>query len=291
VQLSVVIPSYHRPRRLAALLRHLLRDLPDGCEILPVIGRDDECDARDDPRVTVIRRTHETLPQARNRGIASSRGRIVLFLDDDTVPDDTVAAAHIRLHEQHPEFDAIAGGVHDTNNAGDKDTVVVLEEPTMRYECDYGLSAKMEVDACHGAHMSFKREVFDTVLFDPWFFGNAHFEEVDLAMRLRRRGGRILFCPEVGVKHEIEPRGGCRAARGRLLRRASRFRNRAFCFAKNVALQHLPVFLTAQRHELEYVSRKGASHDMQLVACACPATLTGLARGRLRRIIGDRRFR
>jgi glycosyltransferase involved in cell wall biosynthesis len=90
-QVTVVIPTRNRWRRLSLALHGALRQEDVDVEIVVVDeASSDETPERlaglDDPRVRVFR--HERargVAQARNRGIAEARGEWIAFLDDDDV--------------------------------------------------------------------------------------------------------------------------------------------------------------------------------------------------------------
>jgi glycosyltransferase involved in cell wall biosynthesis len=290
MDLSVIIPSYGRPQRLSRLVSALCADLPDACEIIAVLQGADGADVND-PRMRTIRLPRPSLTAARNAGIDAARGAIVLFLDDDCLPSPQCVARHIELHRAHTEYMALAGGVRDANHLGKRDAVVRFDETRLDYVPDYALPGEQEAPCFPGGHVSFKRGVFDGLRFDPWFIGNAHFEEVDLAMRMRKRSMRIYFSSGVWIDHAIDDTGGCRAATRPAQFMRHRFYNRGLCWAKNVPLVNLPAFLTHQRHSLEYLARAGAGHDPALVAAGLAGLALGMAAGVARRRIGDRRFR
>ncbi len=63
-----------------------------------------------------------------------------------------------------------------------------------------GVVAGQDVDYVIGACVLCRRLHLKSVgLFDPGFF--LYFEDQDLSLRLRERGFRVLFCPEVEVEH------------------------------------------------------------------------------------------
>jgi len=290
MDLSIIIPSYGRPQRLARLVSALCADLPDSCEIITVLQGGDGTDSAD-PRVRSVRLPRPSLTRARNTGIDAACGEVVLFLDDDCLPSPRCVARHIDLHRTHAEFMALAGGVRDANHRGTRDAIVRFDETRLDYVPDYALSGEQEVPCFPGGHVSFKRGLFECLRFDPWFIGNAHFEEVDLAMRMRKRGMRVFFSSGVWIDHAIDDAGGCRAATRPAQFMRHRLYNRGLCWAKNVPLVNLPAFLTHQRHSLEYLSRAGAGHDPALVVAGLWGLALGIATGIARRGFGDRRYR
>ncbi|MBF6333497.1 glycosyltransferase family 2 protein [Nocardia transvalensis] len=99
---SVVIPTYNRPRELAAALASVAgqRQVPGPVEVLVV--NDGGCDVQSVTRAAVERGlavrmlvlpVNCGLPTARNTGIGSARGEYLALLDDDDVflPDHLAA--------------------------------------------------------------------------------------------------------------------------------------------------------------------------------------------------------
>ena len=66
-------------------------------------------------------------------------------------------------------------------------------------------------DSLRGCNMSVARQLaFDVGLFDEGFIGNAHREETDFSLRIRRRGYQIVYDPDAAVVHLSHPAGGSR---------------------------------------------------------------------------------
>ncbi|HEU5367275.1 MAG TPA: glycosyltransferase family 2 protein [Ktedonobacterales bacterium] len=105
---SLVIPSHNRRASLQMVLEGLDRQtiLPEQFEVLVI------CDGCTDDTVAVCRsratrytlRIIEQTPNqgpaaARNRGVEAARASLILFIDDDVVPEPTLIAEHLRLHQ------------------------------------------------------------------------------------------------------------------------------------------------------------------------------------------------
>lgn len=286
--LSVVIPTYNRPRRLARLLADLDRDLPAWAEII-VVDQSEIAMCGTQKNVRYIRRKKANLPAARNCGIAAARGDIILFLDDDVVPMPKLLETHRQLHESIPDVDCIAGRINDANNRGQRQLAAIIDYTTMTCLFDFGGDLAQDVDSPCGAHMSFKRTALQNSWFDPAYIGNAHFEEVDLALRLRARGKQIRFCPEAMVDHALDTEGGCRSLKESTRFYQHHFRNTALCFVKNSSLKYIKTFLRKQRNDCEFYSRipdKSGRHNKRfVVACICGVT-QGFCIGLWRRVFG-----
>ena len=103
-RISVIVRSYNRLPALAELLEALLAQDHDSFEIVvieqtPVRAREDMARidglARD-PRVHLLRHPPLGGPRARNVGVRSARGELLVFIDDDDLPAST---DWLRRHE------------------------------------------------------------------------------------------------------------------------------------------------------------------------------------------------
>lgn len=110
--ISVVIPYYNRPEILAQCLNALkTQTLPQ--EKFEVICVNDG--SPDSEIKLVCERAFEDLPglylehtenqgrgQARNTGLRQARGKYILFLDSDILPDSNLLEEHLLAHQQYP---------------------------------------------------------------------------------------------------------------------------------------------------------------------------------------------
>lgn len=109
-RLSVVTPTYNRVSALRKLLLALAQQTvdPGAFEVLVISdgstdGTDECCRTLDAPyTLRYFEQDHLGPAAARNLGVREARGDIILFLDDDIVPDTGLVAAHLRVHEQDP---------------------------------------------------------------------------------------------------------------------------------------------------------------------------------------------
>jgi glycosyltransferase involved in cell wall biosynthesis len=101
---SVVIPTCGRPHLLEAVIRPLLDDIATAEVIVVVDGcRDGTYErlrtaARVEPRLRAIWQDKAGGPAARGRGAACARADIILFLDDDVIPDPGLVSKHVAMH-------------------------------------------------------------------------------------------------------------------------------------------------------------------------------------------------
>jgi len=117
---SVIIPTFDRRERLHRVLVGLADQTFDGVVEVVVVsdGSTDGTDAylmSGDTPVAVVAVTQENQgpAAARNRGIELAQGELVVFIDDDVVPDRGVISAHVAAHARLGEDVAVIGPMLD----------------------------------------------------------------------------------------------------------------------------------------------------------------------------------
>jgi glycosyltransferase involved in cell wall biosynthesis len=210
---SVVVPAYNAAGHLTGCLQGVLaQEYPD----FEVIVVDD---ASTDKTPEIVR-SHEgarlvSAPlnlgpgAARNRGVAASRGALVVFLDSDSIVDDRLwLAKHVAAHAS-PEPVLLGGGVAgvgrglvaradsychwSTNIPGARPTVTTAAPRPGR------VSRHLVTN-----NMSVRRSTFDLVgPFDERFRTG---EDVDFCERALRRGIPLRLEPTILVRHRDRER-------------------------------------------------------------------------------------
>src|SRR5256885_3412285 len=99
---SVVIPTHNRIAMLQRVLEALgqQRDAPEFETIVINDGSTDDTDKILSQRSGITFRTQANSGpgRARNHGVSLARGRFVIFIGDDTVPEPGFVAEHARTH-------------------------------------------------------------------------------------------------------------------------------------------------------------------------------------------------
>jgi GT2 family glycosyltransferase len=207
--ISIVIPTYGRDHVLLETVEHLLRLQPRAAEIVVV-----DQTARHAPEaerqlqqldrngsIRWLRLSRPSIPGAMNQGLLRASEDIVLFVDDDIVPDVQLAASHLLAHSDG-DVGLVAGRVLQPWDAA-------IEGAG---QSGFSSNRRCLVSEFIGCNFSVKRALALAMGgFDENFVHVAYRFEADFADRLLAMGRRILFEPTASIHHLKAPAGGTRA--------------------------------------------------------------------------------
>ena len=201
---SVIIPTRARPRTLAACLEALSNlDYPrDRFEVIVVDDGSDtpphEVVARFSGRldVTLLTQSHAGPGTARNTAAARARGEVLAFTDDDCAPaPDWLTRLASRFAQ---DKDVAVGG--RTINALTNDPYAAASQLIMDVVYGYYNADGSRVRFVASNNVAFPKDGFQAVGgFDSSFRLAA--EDRDLCDRWVHNGFRIVYAPEVIVRH------------------------------------------------------------------------------------------
>jgi GT2 family glycosyltransferase len=174
--------------------------------------------ARDFPDAVLVRNPDNVgFARACNKGMAASRGRLLLLLNSDTYVEDDVIGRCARELMERSEYGMLGcelrfpnGRRQHTANRALSVRMTLLERlwlyrlwpaarrPKLLLGGYYEGMDDVEVDWLAGAFMLLRRELFESSGgFDERFF--MYGEDGEWCMRLRRAGHKILFAPRLGT--------------------------------------------------------------------------------------------
>ncbi len=209
---SIVIPTLGRETVLLNTVNHLLKLPVPAVEILIM----DQTPWHVQETEVALRALHEagtirwfrlpvpSIPAAMNRGLLEARYDVVLFLDDDIIPDTDLVRVHQAAHVNRNAV-LVAGRVSQPWHSEVPDTLVAGA-----FSCNSGKPAW--VDEFIGANFSVERTTALSLGgFDENFVRVAYRFEAEFAHRLRAAGVRIFYEPTACIRHLKAGSGGTRS--------------------------------------------------------------------------------
>lgn len=213
--LSVVIPTKDRAPALARTLAALEAQRAGNTRVEVIVidnGSGDGTVAQVKGRaasaaipIQLLERPEGGPATARNAGVEAASGELILFLGDDTEPEDEgLLRAHLDLHAAHPEE---AFGVLGRITWSPRSPIT----PFMRWlenggpQFHYGELEPGPVDAAsyfYSSHASLKRSLFQGVGGFDERFPAAAVEDTELGVRLADAGLELDYHPELLVLHD-----------------------------------------------------------------------------------------
>ncbi|MFP4162643.1 MAG: glycosyltransferase family 2 protein [Chitinispirillaceae bacterium] len=253
--IDVVVATYRREKQIRELSASLLRMLSDRDHLIVINQGEAELCFEEHPRLRLCTIPFPNLPKARNKGVLTGNGDIVLFLDDDVVPDEKLLEKH-RSAYGDANVGAVAGFVDDSLFCSDQSAPSRFDPFTGELIQNFSLSRSQYTISVMGANMSFSRKALErSGGFDHNFRRNALWEEVDLSFRIRSLGYRIWYCSEAKVVHLRENNGGCRNVSGSRYV-FDQFANTAYFLCRHSPYGFSRKLLVFWWYRLEYLSRR-----------------------------------
>src|SRR5207244_4042770 len=222
VAISLVVPTYRRPRMVAGCLESVQHQTLSEFELLLVDNSPDgELRARideinDGARVPAryISEPRLGLHNARHAGARAASGDVLVFTDDDAVFDSGWLAAYACCFDAHPEMVAAGGPVRPEWEAPPPQWLCELIQADSRMFPAFSLlDVSADVQLAHdgifvGVNMAIRREaLFASGGFNPEIFGQRWLGdgETGLNRKLWARGGLIGYVPDAVVHHHVTP--------------------------------------------------------------------------------------
>jgi len=224
VDLSICIVNWNCCDYLRALLESI-ESYRDGVSLEVIVVENASSDgsasmvATEFPQVRLLRnRCHQGLAQANNQAAAQARGRLLFFLNNDTVIRSGALTTLVRFLDQHPEICVVAPALigHDGRRQGNVRKTLhfrallhrvlflrwtrIFRLPEREYrQVNFDLTRSGYVEHLVGAALLVRREQFMTAGgWDEAFeFG---MDDIDLSIRLSRFG-KMYYLAEARITH------------------------------------------------------------------------------------------
>ena len=227
---SVVVPTYRRVERLAACLEGVRSQTLPASEVLVVTHISDGPTAglmarltKAWPELRSVRLDRHGLLAALNGGLATARGEVVAFVDDDAVPSVDWLERIVATFAQAERIAAVGGrdvivedgrvigapgAPHRGRPARSPEVGRLQWFGRMIANHHLGVGEARDVDVLKGVNCSFRRAAVLGHGFDERLrgYGVEVHSELSICLPLRRRGMRIVYDPAIVVMHYPAPR-------------------------------------------------------------------------------------
>jgi glycosyltransferase involved in cell wall biosynthesis len=208
--LSAIIPTFKRKESLGRLLEALLAQVGVSLEIMVIdqnpTGYLDEL-MKPFAGVKHIRLENPNVSTARNLGFEKSSGEIILFIDDDLLPEKDFCKKALAVFDQFPMMEAFSPLVY--NQVGKelaKEQALGKMVEKLSEE-----SGVFSITDTISATLFFRRNYFQqTGGFDPYLFDYAKTaEDQEFFLRMRGKKMPFYFVPSIDIFHDEAVPGGC----------------------------------------------------------------------------------
>ena len=198
--ISVVIPVHNGGEYLSRCLDALLASSYESYELIVVddASTDDSAEIARKKGVAVFQLPHKSGPAtARNLGAEMAKGDIVLFIDSDVlVRHDTISRV-VSDFMNNPDLAAVFGSYDDSPDATD-----YLSQYRNLFHHFIHQDSKIEANTFWAGCGAIRRNVFLKLKgFNELQYSKPSIEDIELGMRMRMMGHRILLDKELQVKH------------------------------------------------------------------------------------------
>jgi GT2 family glycosyltransferase/SAM-dependent methyltransferase len=210
---SIIIPVWNKVELTRQCLTHLA-EVTDGCSYEVIVvdnASTDETPAflsslSGDIQV-ITNPANYGFAKACNQGAASAKGRFLVFLNNDTIPKPGWLRALLNEVESHQDVAIVGSKLLYPNNTIQHAGVVFAKHCLTPYHIFRGapgdlraVNVRQEFQVVTAACMLIRREEFHAVGQFDEIYQNG-FEDVDLCLKMGKRGKKVIYQPESVLYH------------------------------------------------------------------------------------------
>ena len=198
--ISVIVPVYNGGEYLSRCLDALLASSYQSFEIIVVddASTDDSTGICREKGVVAFTLLKQTGPAAaRNFGAEKATGDVLLFIDSDVVVQRDTIARVASDFMNNPDISAVFGSYDDCPSAPD-----FLSQFRNLFHHFIHQNSRQDADTFWAGCGAMRREIFcELGGFDESRYSRPSIEDIELGLRLRKRGCKIRLDKELTVKH------------------------------------------------------------------------------------------
>jgi O-antigen biosynthesis protein len=222
---SIIIPTHNGVDHLRLCLASLEETLPEpfpGEVIVVDDGSDEDMRAlleewqESIPHLKVVRNAQNRgFVASCNRGARAAKGDILIFLNDDTMPQKGWLQALLRTFREHPDVGAAGGKlIYPDGRLQEAGNFVFSDGSAANFgRDDRVIEAPLynhvrEVDYCSAALLATPRSLFSEIGGFDKRYEPGYYEDTDYCFEVRKHGHRVYYQPESVVVHTEGGTGG-----------------------------------------------------------------------------------
>jgi glycosyltransferase involved in cell wall biosynthesis len=216
VEVSVIIPTYNRSDRLLRCLAALEDQTVERSRVEIIVvddGSTDNTRARLQPfisngTVRFFRQPNSGPARARNVGIRTARGQVLLFIGDDIIATSPLVEEHLAYHHQFEGEPIAVLGFTDWSDRIEVTPLMEYEGREAQFGYHYIEQGLVDLnDLPHSffvtSNVSVGRQfLLENDLFFDEDFVHAMGEDGELGYRMKMEGLRIIYNPSAIAYHE-----------------------------------------------------------------------------------------
>lgn len=209
---SIIMPVFNNVSYTLQCIRHILLHKPNALFELIII--DNGSDVHDSNKLDLISGAkvvrlgfNSGFAVACNHGVSISKGDLLLFLNNDTIPKDGWLDNLVNSYHSNYETRIVGSKLLYPESGLIQHAGVYLDSECRPYHChefakeqDVRVNLEREVPAVTGASMLTDRQLFREIGgFDEKYRNG--YEDIDFCMRARQSDVKILYCPSSSLYH------------------------------------------------------------------------------------------
>nr|MBA3965378.1 glycosyltransferase [Nitrospirales bacterium] len=210
---SIIIPVWNKVELTSQCLTHVA-EVTEGCSYEVIVVDNASTDATQaflstlSGDVQVITNPENYgFAKACNQGAAAAKGRFLVFLNNDTIPKPGWLRALVNEVECHQDVAIVGSKLLYPNDTIQHAGVVFSKNCLTPYHIFRGapgelqaVNVRREFQVVTAACMLIRREEFDAVGHFDEIYQNG-FEDVDLCLKVGKRGKKVIYQPESVLYH------------------------------------------------------------------------------------------
>jgi GT2 family glycosyltransferase len=184
-------------------------------------------------RIRYYKLPHPNVSRARNLGIRAAQAEIVNFLDDDVILErDYLKLHYLNFMDPDKKIGAVTGLIWEREYKSAQDSLNMMKARlAAKGELKLGDTALVGwLTTCNVSYL--RKALFEVGMFDEYL--HTFCEDVDLSLRVRHGGYRLLLDTKIIVFHLVSPEGGSRSIYRDERKKEENISAYSYCMLKNL---------------------------------------------------------